>query len=83
MFMGSSVLMAQNVLPEGATPLLLTGHNRTVGYAEHTIHFDVTANVEYTYSIDADWATVLNSSNGFYVHVPMINCESIFKSILF
>ena len=71
MFMGSSVLMAQNVLPEGATPLLLTGHNRTVGYAEHTIHFDVTANVEYTYSIDADWATVLNSSNGFYVHVPM------------
>lgn len=69
--MGINVLMAQNVLPEGATPLLLSGHNKTVGYAERTIHIDVTANVEYTYSSDADWAQVYGSSNGLYVHVPM------------
>lgn len=63
-------MTAQRVLPEGATPLLLTAHNRTLNYAEQTVHIDVTANVEYDYSVDADWAKVYDSSNGLYVHVP-------------
>lgn len=61
---------AQNVLPEGSTPLLLAAHNQTVGYAERTLHFDVTANTEWNFSLDADWAEATRSSNGVFVHVP-------------
>ncbi|MBR1652216.1 MAG: M60 family metallopeptidase [Alloprevotella sp.] len=61
---------AQDVLPDGAAPLLLTGHNQTVGYDERTVHLDVTANVEWTYSVDADWLQTYRSVNGVYVHVP-------------
>ena len=61
---------AQDVLPQGATPLLLAAHNQTIDYQERTLHFDVTANVEWTCSADQEWAQTTRSTNGVFVHVP-------------
>ncbi|MBR1652217.1 MAG: M60 family metallopeptidase [Alloprevotella sp.] len=67
---GLSNGFAQDVLPKEAAPLLLTGHSQTVSYRERTVHIDVTANVDWTFSVDKDWAQAYRSVNGVFVHVP-------------
>ena len=63
-------LMAQVKLSSEAFPVIVAPHAQSVSYYERTLCYDITSNVEYTATSDADWVSVRKADNGtVYVHV--------------
>ena len=63
-------IMAQVTLSSDAYPVIVAPHLQTVSYRERTLCFDITANVDYTVSADADWLSVRKSDDGtIYIHL--------------
>lgn len=61
---------AQQVLPEGTSPLVVTPHAQTVDYKERTLCYDILANVPFEASSSESWVQVRKDANGsLYVHV--------------
>ncbi|MBR1713117.1 MAG: M60 family metallopeptidase [Alloprevotella sp.] len=67
--MAPAQVEAQVILPDGALPMLVTGHHQTVGYAARTFQLPLTGNVDATYACDADWVTITRGGTGLYVSV--------------
>ena len=59
---------AQTTLPAGALPMIVAPHAQSISYKERTMNFDITANVGYSFSTEADWLKVQKSVNGILVH---------------
>lgn len=63
-------LMAQVKLSSDAFPVIVAPHAQSVSYYERTLCYDITSNVDYTVTSDADWVSVRKADNGtVYVHV--------------
>lgn len=63
-------LMAQVKLSSEAFPVIVAPHSQSVSYSERTLCYDITSNVDYTVTSDADWVSVRKADNGVvYVHV--------------
>lgn len=63
-------LMAQVKLSSEAFPVIVAPHAQSVSYYERTLCYDITSNVDYTVTSDADWVSVRKADNGVvYVHV--------------
>lgn len=63
-------LMAQVKLSSEAFPVIVAPHAQSVSYSERTLCYDITSNVDYTVTSDADWVSVRKADNGVvYVHV--------------
>lgn len=61
---------AQVKLADDAYPVIITPHRQTVSYRERTLCYEITANVDFTVTADADWATVRKAGNGtVYIHL--------------
>lgn len=61
---------SQTVLPEATAPMIIVPHQQTISYRERTLCYDVTASVPFEISIDQDWATMIEGSDGtIYIHV--------------
>ena len=69
----------------GEVPTLLVPHNQQVSYREHTLCFNVDANVAFTTKCDVDWATVRVSKNNIaYIHLEQnLNDEKRVANITF
>lgn len=50
-------------------PMILVPHNPQINYQERTLCYNIDANIPYTVSSDAEWATVLQRGTTVYVHV--------------
>ncbi len=62
-------IMAQK-LSSNAFPVIVAPHSQVVSYLERTLCYDITANVDYTVTSDADWISVRKSDDGtVYVHL--------------
>ncbi len=63
-------VMAQVSLSSDAFPVIVAPHLQSVSYRERTLCYDITANVDYTVTTDADWISVRKSDNGtVYIHL--------------
>ncbi len=63
-------IMAQVSLSSDAYPVIIAPRTQTVSYRERTLCYDITANVDYTATTDADWISVRKSDNGtVYIHL--------------
>lgn len=62
--------MAQVKLADNAYPVIVAPHKQTVSYRERTLCYDITANVDFTATSNADWISVRKTDNGtVYVHL--------------
>ncbi|MBR1652167.1 MAG: hypothetical protein IJ692_02110 [Alloprevotella sp.] len=50
-------------------PRLSTPHRQTSDAQERTLSLDVQANINYSATCDAEWATVISRDGGIYVHL--------------
>ena len=67
---GTPGAQAQNTLPDGAFPAIVTPHKQLTNYRERTLCYDITANVDYTATPTVSWITVRKGDNGrVYVHL--------------
>lgn len=55
---------AQGNLPEGAQPMIVMPHNMNVDYSARTLCLDITANVDYEVTSDAEWAVPVRKADG-------------------
>ena len=63
---------AQNTLPEGAQPMIITPHAQNLSYKERTLCFSVAANFPYEVSSNVSWAQVKATPTGqVYVHLDV------------
>ncbi|MDD7563580.1 MAG: M60 family metallopeptidase [Alloprevotella sp.] len=63
---------AQNTLPEGAQPMIITPHAQNLSYKERTLSFSVAANIPYEVSSNVSWAQVKATPTGqVYVHLDV------------
>lgn len=61
---------AQNTLPDGSVPMLVTPHQQVISYRERTLCLDITSNVSYESACDAEWAKLRKGTDGsLYVHL--------------
>ena len=68
--MFTSPATAQNKLTEGAFPVIVAPHAQTVSYLERTLCYEITANVPFTATTNADWISIRQEADGtVYVHV--------------
>ncbi len=62
--------VAQSLLPESFAPIIVAPTQQTIGSAERTICYDVTANVDFEATSEAQWVKIRKGSgNVVYVHV--------------
>ncbi len=62
--------MAQAPLPKDAYPVIVAPHNQTVSYRERTLCFELTTNVDFTATTQADWISVRKGAGStVYVHL--------------
>lgn len=72
--------MAQVKLSSDAYPVIVAPHSQSISYLERTLCYDITSNVDYTVSTDADWLSVRKAADGsVYIHVAYN--ESNFKRV--
>ncbi len=53
---------AQNTLPDGALPMIVTPHEQEINYRARTLCYDITANVPFEVTVDQDWLSVRKGS---------------------
>lgn len=64
----SLVVKAQ--LPDNAYPVIVTPHKQTVSFRERTLCYEITANVDFTVTANAEWVSVRKADDGtVYVHL--------------
>lgn len=62
--------MAQVKLPSDAYPVIVAPHHQAISYRERTLCYDITTNVDFTATTDADWITVSKGTDGtVYIHL--------------
>ena len=60
---------AQQSLPESAFPMIIAPQDQTIDYRERTLYYDLTSNIPYEVSKDADWLEVRKNNDGtFFLH---------------
>ena len=76
---------AQVTLSEDAYPVIIAPHKQTASFRERTLCYDITANVDFTVTTDADWITLRKTDNGtVYVHLQEnLSAESRTATITF
>ena len=63
-------MMAQVKLADDAYPVIVAPHKQTVSYRERTLCYDITANVDFTATTNADWISVRKANDGtVYIHL--------------
>ena len=63
-------MQAQVTLPDGAAPVIVAPHKQLVSFRERTLCYDITANVPFTATTDAEWISVRTAADGtVYVHL--------------
>lgn len=63
-------MQAQVTLPDGAAPVIVAPHKQLVSFRERTLCYDITANVRFTATTDAEWISVRTAADGtVYVHL--------------
>lgn len=66
----SQPVMAQVKLAADAYPTIVAPHRQAISFRERTLCYDITANVEYTVTPNADWISVIKAEDGsVYIHV--------------
>lgn len=72
--------VAQTGLPDDAYPVIVAPHKQTVSYRERTLCYEITANVDFTATTDADWITLRKADDGtVYVHLTQ-NTASVART---
>lgn len=60
---------AQNVLPDNALPMIVVPESQFIGSDARTLCYDITANVPFEVTEEADWLTVQKNQDGtVFVH---------------
>jgi len=61
---------AQVKLADGSFPVIVAPHKQTVSFRERTLCYEITANVDFTATSNADWASVNKTDDGtVYIHL--------------
>ena len=55
---------AQTVLPENALPMIVAPHTQTISSRERALYYNITANVPYEVTTNADWVKVRKKEDG-------------------
>lgn len=58
---------AQIKLPAEILPMIVTPHNSSIDYQGRVMHIDITSNIDYNTSCDADWINLRENHNGVYL----------------
>ena len=62
--------MAQVKLPSDAYPVIVAPHTQSISFRERTLCYDITTNVDFTVTTNADWVTVTKGTDGtVYIHL--------------
>ncbi len=78
-------VQAQNTLPDGAHPMIVTPHEQEINYRARTLCYDIPTNIPFEVTSDQDWVRVRKGTDGMlYVNVDVnYGVESRTANIVF